>query len=60
MQANGVCQRDGDAHPMPGVFLVIRGLVPVRHQHKRLDQDQAVGFVVKIIEELQTDGGVSM
>lgn len=43
-------QRDGNAHPVPGVFLVIRRLIPVRHEKQRLDEDEPIGIVVKVIE----------
>lgn len=52
MQADGVGERNGNAHPVPGVFLVVGGLVPVGHLHERLDEHEAVLFIVKVIQEL--------
>lgn len=52
MQADGVGEGNGNAHPVPGVFLVVGGLVPVGHLHERLDEHEAVLFIVKVIQEL--------
>ena len=52
VQADGVRQADGDAHPVPGVLLVVGALVPERLQQKTLDKDDAVQLVVEVVQEL--------
>jgi hypothetical protein len=49
-----MCERDGDAHPMPGVFLVVGCFVPVGHEEEGLDEGYAVDFVIKVVEHLGT------
>ena len=44
---------DGDAHPVPGVLLVVWGLIPVGHEEEGLDDGDAVGFVVEIVQGLR-------
>ena len=41
VQADCVGEGDGNTHPVPGVFLVIRSLVPVGHEEERLDDGNA-------------------
>ncbi|EPE02967.1 hypothetical protein F503_08844 [Ophiostoma piceae UAMH 11346] len=50
VQANGVGERDGNAHPVPGVLLVVGGLVPVGHEQEGLDEGEAVGLVVEVVQ----------
>jgi len=52
VQPDGVRERDGHAHPVPGVFLVVGGFVPVGHQEEGLDEGDPIYFVVEIIENL--------
>ena len=51
MQADGVGQGQADAHPVPGVLLVVGRLVPIGHQQERLNERNAVHFVVEVIQQ---------
>lgn len=53
MQTDRVGKRNGNTHPMPGILLVIRCLVPVCHEQKRLHKGDAIDFVIKIIQNLR-------
>lgn len=45
---------DGDSHPVPGILLVVWGLIPVGHEEEGLDDGDAVGLVVEIVQGLCT------
>lgn len=53
MESNCVGQGQDGTHPMPRIFLVIRAVIPVCHQKKRLNKTYLVHFVVKIIQQLE-------
>jgi hypothetical protein len=52
VQTDLLSNGNGDADPVPCVFLVIRVFVTIRHVHKGLDKAEVVFFVVEIVKEL--------
>ena len=49
MQSDRVRQRYRNSHPVMAVLLIVRCLVPVRHQKQSLDERDAINFVVKVV-----------
>lgn len=46
-------QRNRNTHPVPGILLIIRGLIPIRHEEQSLNKDESVEFIVKVVEKLR-------
>ena len=52
METNCMCEGNGHTHPMPCIFLIVGGFVPISHQEKGLDEGYAIDFVVEVVEDL--------
>ena len=49
-----MCEGDGYAHPVPGVFLIVGGFIPVCHEKEGLHEGDTVELVVEVVEDLRS------
>ena len=52
MKTNCVGERDGNAHPVVAVFLIVWCFIPIGHEQQRLNKGYAIDFVIKVVQEL--------